>query len=58
MSIKDVDSRTLKSATITLVDRPDDNQEFLRADTLGTSLTSHYESTTGVLDVSGPAQAR
>ncbi|WP_338462174.1 hypothetical protein VZH09_01340 [Synechococcus elongatus IITB7] len=55
LSIEDVNSSTLAGATVTLVNRPDGTAESLSAITTGTSITATYDSSTGVLLLSGPA---
>ncbi|WP_338441852.1 hypothetical protein VZG28_01300 [Synechococcus elongatus IITB4] len=55
LTITDRSSLTLDAATVTLVNRPDGTAESLSAITTGTSITATYDSSTGVLLLSGPA---
>ena len=53
-TVSDVDDANLESLTVTLTNHPDNANEFLTADTTGTSITADaYNSTTGVLLLHG-----
>jgi Bacterial Ig domain/Bacterial cadherin-like domain len=52
--VTDVDDTNIESASITLVNHPDNAAESLAVDTTGTVITaSSYDSTTGVITLSG-----
>ncbi|PQO25676.1 hypothetical protein C5Y96_22920 [Blastopirellula marina] len=52
-TVTDADSTNLESATITLTNLIDTDDEFLAVDTTGTSITAVYDSATGILTLSG-----
>jgi hypothetical protein len=55
LSVTDTDDANLRSATVTLANRPDGNAESLSADTSGTTIVANYNAQTGVLTLTGPA---
>ena len=54
-SLIDHDNASLSSATVSISDAPDMEAEVLSANTSGTSISSSYSNTTGVLELFGPA---
>ncbi len=52
-TISDLDSSNLQSMTISISNRQDGTAELLAANTTGTSITANYNSSTGVLTLSG-----
>ena len=55
LAVADADDVNLKSATVTLGNRPNGAAEVLSANTAGTSIVAGYDAQTGVLSLSGPA---
>ncbi len=54
-TITDADSTNLTGMTVTLTSRPNGASEVLAANTSGTSITASYNSSTGVMTLSGTA---
>lgn len=54
LSITDIDSETMKSATIIIVNRKHGSKEILDADTSGTNITKDFSAGSGVLFLTGP----
>lgn len=56
VAVSDVDDENIESATLTLTNRPDGDDESLSVDVSGTSITaSNYDSSSGELTLSGTA---
>ena len=55
LDVFDADDLELKSANITLTNRPDGDDESLSADPAGTSIVADYDLATGVLSLTGKA---
>jgi Ca2+-binding RTX toxin-like protein len=55
LTVTDADDTSLKSAKVTLTDRPDGTAERLSADAAGTAIAVSYDAQTGVLSLQGPA---
>lgn len=55
LSVSDADDANMKSATVTLGNRPDGSAEVLSASTAGTAIAAGYDARTGVLSLTGPA---
>ena len=55
LDVFDADDLNMKSAKVTLTNRPDGNSESLSADTSGTSIAANYDPATGVLGLTGGA---
>jgi hypothetical protein len=55
LSVMDADDTDLKSAKVTLTNRPDGTAERLSADTAGSAIASSFDAQTGVLTLQGPA---
>ncbi|MFA8019639.1 beta strand repeat-containing protein [Bremerella cremea] len=53
LSITDADSTELESATVTITNLLDGDAETLAVDTTGTSITTSYDSATGILTLTG-----
>lgn len=53
LAVTDADDVNIRSATVTLTDRPDGTAERLSADTSGTLVTQSYDQTTGTLSLNG-----
>ncbi len=53
LEIEDSDDTSLQSATVTLVNHPDGGDEALSVSTAGTSISSDYDSGSGVLSLTG-----
>jgi hypothetical protein len=53
LTVTDTDDTNLESATITLTNRPDGDDESLAVTTTGTSIVANYNPTTGVLALTG-----
>ena len=54
LSITDIDSETMQSATIIIVNRKHGSQERLDADVSGTNITKDFSAGSGVLFLTGP----
>lgn len=52
-TVTDLDSANIDSATITLTNILNTDDEFLAVDTTGTSITASYDASTGILTLSG-----
>lgn len=55
LTVTDSDDTNLGAATVTLTNRPEGSLEVLAVDTTGTGITANYNSTTGVLSLTGSA---
>ena len=55
LTVTDIDSNNLASATVTITNLKDGNAESLAADTAGTSIIATYDATTGELSLTGAA---
>ncbi|MGB3634178.1 MAG: Ig-like domain-containing protein, partial [Rubrobacteraceae bacterium] len=55
LSVADVDSERIQSATVTLRDRPDGEAETLTAGASGTGISVNYDRPAGELRLNGPA---
>ena len=55
LTVTDIDSNNLASATVNVTNLKDGNAESLAADTAGTSITAAYDATTGELSLTGAA---
>ena len=55
LTVTDADDASLRSAKVTLTDRPDGTAERLSADAAGTAIAVNYDAQTGVLSLQGPA---
>ncbi len=55
LSVMDADDTDLKSAKVTLTNRPDGTAEQLSADAAGSAIASSFDAQTGVLTLQGPA---
>ena len=55
LSVFDADDVNIRSATVTLQDRPNGAAERLLADTTGTAVTQNYDAATGTLSLNGTA---
>jgi Ca2+-binding RTX toxin-like protein len=55
LTVTDADDVSLRSAKVTLTDRPDETAERLSADAAGTAIAVSYDAQTGVLSLQGPA---
>jgi hypothetical protein len=53
LEVQDLDDSTLVSATITLLDRPDGQAEYIAASTEGTNITADYDAPNGQLQLTG-----
>ena len=55
LTVMDADDASLRSAKVTLTNRPDGSAERLSADASGTPIAVSYDAQTGVLSLQGPA---
>ena len=55
LTVIDADDINVKSAKVTLTNRPDGTSESISVDTSGTSIVADYDPQTGVLRLDGPA---
>lgn len=55
LAVTDLNDANLRSATVTIADRPDGIAESLSADTSGTTISATYDSQTGILTLTGPS---
>ena len=53
LAVTDADDANIRSATVTLTDRPDGTAEKLSADTAGTVVVQSYDAQTGTLSLNG-----
>jgi hypothetical protein len=53
LTVTDTDDTNLESATITLTNRPDEDDESLAVTTTGTAIVATYNPTTGILALAG-----
>src|SRR5690606_29530509 len=53
LDINDIDSETMQSATVIIVNRQHGSREILDADTTGTAITKNFSAGSGVLFLTG-----